>query len=145
MIQNSRQYSEARRELGKWTALKSRLSELAVAFSLDERDLMEFMDARINRIDKSLKEYQNLQFSDSENLDILRQVAKLPTSLIKARIVLNWTQTDLAKRTGLKVQQVHRYEKLNYSSIKLSRAIEIALLLDAALSDRAAELQELHT
>lgn len=143
MIQNARQYREARQQLSKWTALKSRLSKLAVAFSIDERELMELIDRRLNHISQSLSDFQTLQRTDLEDTDSLQHVVKLPASLIKARIALGWTQTELAKRTGLKVQHVHRYEKNSYSSIKLSRAIEIAVLLQTALAERATELHEL--
>ncbi len=143
MIQNSRQYFQARRRLGRWTALKSRLSKMAADLSIDDRELMAFIDERINITARSLRDYQTLQRLDFEGMELLRQVASFPASLIKARIALGWTQTELAKRIGLKAQHVHRYEKSGYTSIKLSRAIGIALLLHAALSDRAAAVQEL--
>lgn len=89
MIQTPRQYYQARRQLSRWTALKRRLTKMAADFAIDDRELTAFIDARIDSISKSLSDYQTLQCTDFEDTEILRQMVKFPTSLIRARIAFS--------------------------------------------------------
>jgi DNA-binding XRE family transcriptional regulator len=114
---------------------------MANDYSIDSGDLTTFFDTRIDGLSKKLSEYQTHQSAElHEDAEILRQLDRLPTSMITARIALGWTQTELANRTGLRAQHIHRYEKNGYSSMRLSKAIEIARLLHTALTDRRARL-----
>jgi transcriptional regulator with XRE-family HTH domain len=45
----------------------------------------------------------------------------LPRTLIQARIAAGLSQKELARRLGLKEQQIQRYEATDYASAKLSR------------------------
>jgi len=53
----------------------------------------------------------------------------LPLELIRARIALGLTQRDLAKRVGLKEQQIQRYENNGYASASYVRLMEIVSAL----------------
>jgi HTH-type transcriptional regulator/antitoxin HigA len=45
---------------------------------------------------------------------------------VKARIVRNWTQKELAERLGLPEQQIQRYEATLYKGMALERLQEVA-------------------
>jgi len=143
MIQNSRQYNDLKRQLTKWSTLRRRLDILATDFSIDATELLALMDNRAVQFEISLNDYETLQNTEFEKIDLLRLVSRLPTLLIEARIASGWTQTQLAARIGIKSQQLHRYEKTAYSSIGLSKALEIADILHAELRTRKAALEKL--
>lgn len=62
----------------------------------------------------------------------LELISEIPNMLIKRRISLGWTQEDLAKRLGVRAQQVQNDEATNYASANLSRLIRTAEILQRA-------------
>jgi HTH-type transcriptional regulator / antitoxin HigA len=58
--------------------------------------------------------------------------------LIRKRIALGWTQSDLAKRLKVKPQQVQADEAANYASASLARLVEIARVLSSGRRKRTA-------
>lgn len=143
MIKSEVQYQRARKQLGKWFAMKRRLSSLAFAFSVEESELLEVAEIKIASLQQEIANYRALTRSNAIDIEQLQGFANFPGSLISARIALGWTQTELAERTGLRAQHIHRYEKERYSSISLSRALKIAAILQASLSEREAAHKEL--
>ena len=61
-------------------------------------------------------------------------LSELPGVLIRARIAMGLSQTDLARRLNMKPQQVQRYEATNYMSASLARLIEVADTLEIKIS-----------
>jgi len=53
-------------------------------------------------------------------------------------VARGWTQKKLAKKLNVDAQQIQRYEKSNYSSVSLERAIDIFKALDINLKGRIA-------
>ncbi|MFN0055014.1 MAG: helix-turn-helix domain-containing protein [Planctomycetales bacterium] len=53
----------------------------------------------------------------------------MPSALVKARIATGLSQRALAKRLGLKEQQIQRYEATDFQSASLSRLQEIVRAL----------------
>ena len=51
--------------------------------------------------------------------------------LVQSRISLGWSQQDLAKRLGVKPQQVQADEACNYSTASLDRVRKITVALRA--------------
>lgn len=76
----------------------------------------------------------------SKNFEKLReQTSEKPgLALIVARISKGMTQKDLARRLGIKEQQVQRYEAERYKTISLERYENIATLLGVKLSASSA-------
>lgn len=66
---------------------------------------------------------------DSTNLSSPAHLNALPEEIIKARVALGWTQTKMADKLGIKRQQLTRYEKTLYSSIRFSELERIVSLL----------------
>lgn len=72
-----------------------------------------------------LREYEMLRSGEEGSFEV-RSLEELPQVLVKARIASRLTQRDLARRLGLKEQQIQRYEATGYASASLSRVLEVA-------------------
>lgn len=64
------------------------------------------------------------------NLRELGVLYKLPELLIQARLSKGLSHEKLGELTGLKKQQIQRYEQTNYASASLTRLVEIARALE---------------
>ena len=84
-------------------------------------------------LESELREYESLKAGEFQ-IDGLKAVADLPTTLIKARIAQGLSQKDLAERLGLKEQQIQRYEATDYASASLTRIKEIVSALGFDIS-----------
>src|SRR5260221_522950 len=60
---------------------------------------------------------------------VLEAVEDLPRALIRARIASGMTQEGLARRLGLKAQQVQRYEATEYDSASFARICRVVQAL----------------
>ncbi|MGD8836985.1 MAG: helix-turn-helix transcriptional regulator [Desulfobacteraceae bacterium] len=133
MILNQRQYSVTK-------AQKLRLQK-ALEFSkgqkgeLDKKiyeSMIAGLKSQIGELKDQLKEYEKIQ--NAKSLDY--SLENLPSVLIKARVALGWTQGKLAKKLNVDPRQIQRYEKTNYSSVSLERAIEILQVMGIDLKGR---------
>ena len=86
------------------------------------------LQSQLADLKEQLQEYEALKAGHFD-LDALNVVAELPTVLIKARIAQGLRQKDLAKRLGLKEQQIQRYEATDYATASLTRIKEVANVL----------------
>lgn len=75
-----------------------------------------------------LNEYDDLK-KGIFDFDSLEKLVKVPESLIKARIALNWTQRELAEHVGTTEQQIQKYEDTDYSSASFARIVNIIHIL----------------
>ncbi|WP_429933578.1 helix-turn-helix domain-containing protein [Agrobacterium vitis] len=72
--------------------------------------------------------------SEGDTAPLLKQSGTDPgVTLIVARIAKGYSQKDLARRLGVKEQQVQRYEADRYSSISLKNYTRVAALLGVQL------------
>jgi ribosome-binding protein aMBF1 (putative translation factor) len=90
------------------------------------------LKSQIGELKDQLKEYEKIQ--NAKSLDY--SLENLPSVLIKARVALGWTQGKLAKKLNVDPRQIQRYEKTNYSSVSLERAIEILQVMGIDLKGR---------
>jgi transcriptional regulator with XRE-family HTH domain len=67
----------------------------------------------------------------------LSSLDELPGALIQARIAQGLSQKDLARRLGLKEQQIQRYEATDYASASLARLIRVSRALHLKVSAKA--------
>lgn len=84
----------------------------------------------IDDMKKELKELENLQ--NAETLEILC-IEDLPDVLIKARIARGMTQNELAKKLGLKRQQIKEYELTGYRAVGTKRFFDVMAALELSL------------
>lgn len=68
---------------------------------------------------------------------LLEAVEDLPKALIRARIAAGMTQEGLARRLGLKPQQVQRYEATDYESATFARILKVVQALGLRMSNAA--------
>jgi DNA-binding XRE family transcriptional regulator len=59
---------------------------------------------------------------------------EIPDVLIRARVAKGLTQKELAKRLGIKPQQVQRYEAGHYAHASLARVQQVAHCLDVRVA-----------
>ena len=71
-----------------------------------------------------IREYESLM-AGGFHVDDLQAIVNLPAVLIKARIAQGLSQKDLARRLGLKEQQIQRYEATDYASASFKRIREV--------------------
>lgn len=84
--------------------------------------------AEKSELEALVSAYENAKDGDFEHLK--RRTGNDPgLSLIVARIARNLTQKELARKLGLKEQQIQRYEADRYNSISLANFRRIASLL----------------
>lgn len=119
---------------------KTRLREFgAVLVALEQDPLNEAaktvrrdaLHSLIQELEEDIQAFEHLRGSHTEILN-LDELEGLPQQLIRARVSAGLTQAALAKRLGLKTQQIQRYETSGYASASLTRVIEIARVLQNA-------------
>jgi ribosome-binding protein aMBF1 (putative translation factor) len=72
--------------------------------------------------------YEQLHVGQSREV-FLEGVEDLPKALIRARIAAGMTQEGLARRLGVKAQQVQRYEATEYESTSFARVLKVVQAL----------------
>src|SRR6266511_1770361 len=138
-IRNEWQYSHAKAQARKF-------AEVLVHF--DERpEAHPGVHPRLNRAQKEtvaselellreeIKKYEKLRRKKAVP-PRLKFISELPDTLVKARIASGLTQAALAKKLGLKPQQIQRYEATNYAQASLARIQQIARAIEAASEGR---------
>lgn len=130
MIKNERQYRITKAQAKKFReaieAFDKKTTETHPLLAKAQRDALESQLAELNA---QLEEYVKLR---SGRLRRLKKSSfqNLPIELIRARIARGLTQKDLARKLGLKEQQIQRYEETDYASASLSRLNEVIKALD---------------
>lgn len=132
MIANERQSRITKRELRNFEgAVATLLAEGNDAIPDDALFRQMQLDAMRSQIDDlraEVREYEALKAGERP-IQIVDAFDRLPQALIAARIAAGMTQTDLAKRLGLHVQQVQRYEASGYASASMQRVGEVVRAL----------------
>ncbi len=135
MITNDRQYKITKTQIQNFQD------------SLDSRSIVstenihpKLLEAHKNAIDSQLHdlmrdvaEYEALKAGQTVVAEV-KDLKDLPLALIKSRIANGLTQSELAKKLGLKEQQVQRYESENYESASLKTLLKIAAELKISLN-----------
>ncbi|GAB3235003.1 helix-turn-helix domain-containing protein [Algoriphagus aestuariicola] len=90
--------------------------------------MFDSLTSQIETLNKEIKEYEELKKIKSRIL--FSEIKNLPEILVKARIIKGISQEDLAKKIGLKAQQIQRYESNNYEGANFNRILEVSRTLD---------------
>ncbi len=146
MITNQRQYKITKSQRAKLAQALSYLNVNEKARQLGSEILAKAeRDALISEIEvleSQIKEYESLRSGDRTPLSA-GSLSELPQLLIKARIMQQLSQKELANRAGLKEQQIQRYESEGYRSASLTRVQKIADLLKISITKIDATLGEI--
>jgi ribosome-binding protein aMBF1 (putative translation factor) len=135
MIKNERQYlitkAQARKFKEAIEAFDHKTTDIHPLLAKAQRDALASQLAELNA---QLAEYERLR---SGKLKRLKQSSfqNLPLALIRARIARGLTQRDLAKKLGLKEQQIQRYEETDYSSASIARVNEVIKALNIKVKE----------
>jgi DNA-binding XRE family transcriptional regulator len=144
MIRTSRQHAESLRQRSEWINLKRVTLKTARGMSIREEELTAFFDGHIEKLEKELAVYQNaISQIELSDVDIIGHAEIISQSLLRMRVSLNISQTELAKRVGVCRQQINRYEKDGYREISLARAVAIAEVFEQSVQRRGKLHQEL--
>ncbi len=132
MIKNHLQYRVAKAALKKFQATLERHDKLTAKQKPWVKEAHRAtIVGQIMKLEASIAEYERLRSGD-EPPPPLDLIPEIPNMLIKRRIALGWTQEDLAKRLGVRTQQVQNDEATNYESASLSRLLRTAQILKKA-------------
>ncbi len=99
------------------------------------KGLREGMESQLADLRQELADYDALRSGRVRVLE-LDSLAQLPEALIRARIAAGLSQKELARRLGLKEQQVQRYEARRYAGASLERIQAVADALGVAIHER---------
>jgi ribosome-binding protein aMBF1 (putative translation factor) len=132
MIRNARQYQITNAQVAK---LKHALQQLtaesrqnALAHPRLQKAQEDALRSQIADLHEQLAEYEALRNQTHQAL-VLESFEEFPQALIKARIATGISQKELAKRLGLKEQQIQRYEATEYASASLARVAAVVRAL----------------
>lgn len=92
--------------------------------------------SQLQDLKSEIREYEALR-SGRRAVSALPPFEELPHTLIRARIASGLTQQRLARKLGIKAQQVQRYEATDYRSASLERLEEVARALGLVEAESA--------
>jgi DNA-binding XRE family transcriptional regulator len=126
MIKNHRQYIVTKAQVKKFQKASEEFDKKGSnAHPMLVKAQKEAMKSQLSELEDQVREYERLR---SGRYRVLKasSLEKLPVELIRARIALGLTQKQLAKRLGVREQQIQRYEETEYASASFSRLAEVA-------------------
>jgi ribosome-binding protein aMBF1 (putative translation factor) len=92
--------------------------------------------SQMEELRQQVEAYERLQAGKSKGV-VLEAVEDLPKALIRARIAAGMTQEGLARRLGVKPQQVQRYEATDYESASFARILKVVQALGLTMPKAA--------
>lgn len=87
--------------------------------------MREGLESQLKDLQEEISDYEKLRDGTVTTI-VVDSILALAVGLVKARIVRNWTQKELAERLGLPEQQVQRYEATLYKGVAVERLQEVA-------------------
>lgn len=124
MITNQRQYLNTQSQVKKF-------QQALVAPNADglhpkaAKAMREAIRSQINDLEAELAEYEELRQGQTVTLEA-ESITGIGAMLVKARIMRNLTQKELAERLSLAEQQIQRYEATNYRGVSVERLQQVA-------------------
>jgi ribosome-binding protein aMBF1 (putative translation factor) len=125
MITNERQYRISKGWLERFEQARATVTEQTHLHLRAQQALRDQYESQIEELREQIEEYEALRRGEVAVLE-LDSLRALPEALIRARTAAGLTQEALAKRLGLKKQQVQRYEATRYAGVSLERLQTIA-------------------
>ncbi len=135
MIKNQRQYRITKTQVKKFKeAIEACDKKTTDTHPLLAKAQREALKSQLAELMGQLDEYEKLRSGKLKKLKI-SSFQHLPIELIRARIARGLTQKDLARKLGVKEQQIQRYEETDYASASLSRVNEVIKALDIEVKE----------
>jgi len=134
MIKNERQYRITKAQAQRFEqaiAVVKSTPKPAIHPKLRKAEL-DGLRSQLEDLERELRDYEELR-SGKRRAIPLDSIEDLPKTLIQARIAAGLSHEELARRIGLKPQQIQRYEATNYQSASLERVNEIVRALGVKL------------
>ena len=121
MITNERQYQISKAQGAKFrAAIDAPDSSTRTLHLRAQKALREAAQSQRDDLVVEVAEYERLR--DGQLTAITAEsIADLAPALIKARIMRNWTQKELADKLAVAEQQVQRYEATQYKGVSVER------------------------
>jgi ribosome-binding protein aMBF1 (putative translation factor) len=122
MIKNDKQLANTKAELKEF---EEALNAIKPSKKDDLRAKMHqnALKATTENLSREIKEYELLK-NGNTNFIPVKDFYDITKALIKARIAKGWTQTDLARKMEIDVQQIQRYEARDYEGASIERIQE---------------------
>ena len=130
MIKNERQYHLTRAQAEKFRKSLSAMESSDDPFAPVHRAAMH---AQCEELEAEMLQYEALR-SGRQRAFSVQSLQDLPVALIKARIAMGLTQRELAKRLGVREQQVQRWESEDYQNAGLDALRSVAETLNLETS-----------
>lgn len=127
MIKNERQYRITKAQAEKFDAAIRNLEAAPPDKRLHpklQKAQLDALRSQLSDLQRDLEEYEALK-SGKRRVIELDSFEDLPRALIQARIASGMSQEELAKRLGVKPQQIQRYEATDYISASLGRVEQV--------------------
>ncbi len=126
MITNERQYQISKAQAAKFlAAIDAPDTNARAPHPRARKALREAAQSQLDELLAELGEYERLR--DGQLTSITAEsIAELAPALIKARIMRNWTQKELADKLAVAEQQVQRYEATQYRGVSVERLQSVA-------------------
>ena len=141
MIKNEKQYRITKAQVRRFRdaiadlAAQDRPSNVSARLWEAQREAAR---SQMKELREQVEAYERLSAGRSREV-VLEAVEDLPNALIRARIAAGMTQEGLARRLGVKPQQVQRYEATGYESASFARILRVVQALGLSMP-RAARL-----
>ena len=131
MIKNEKQYRITKAQVRRFQDAIAELAGQRRPANISPRlweAQRQAAQSQIEELQDQVEAYERLQAGKSKDV-ILDGVEGLPKALIRARIAAGITQEGLARRLGVKPQQVQRYEATEYESASFARIRKVVQAL----------------
>jgi len=136
MITNERQYRITRGWVARFEQARADVEHQGA--TLDPRARRAFLDqyeSQLEELRAELDAYDALRRGDVRVLE-LDSLNDLPEALIQARAAVGVSQETLARRLGLRKQQVQRWESTRYAGVGLERLQAVADALGVRIREQ---------
>jgi ribosome-binding protein aMBF1 (putative translation factor) len=127
MIKNEKQYRITKAQVRRFRDALTELAGQARPANVRPRlwqAQREAAQSQMEELREQVEAYERLHMGGSKEV-VLDGVEDLPKALIRARIAAGMTQEGLARRLGVKAQQVQRYEATEYGSASFARILKV--------------------
>lgn len=133
MIKNDQQYHITKTWAEKFAQSLLELQQEQAAGRPDLHPLLlkamqDATQSQLADLESDLREYDALKAGHFD-FARLNSIAAIPQLLIKARIARGWSQQELARRVGIKAEEIERHEAADYIDAPLLQIKEVAAVL----------------
>ena len=136
MITNERQYRISKAEAERFEqALSVSDKQTEHLHPLLRQAMHDGLQSQLEELHTHITAYEHLRDGGVTVFE-LDSLDQLPDALIQARIAAGLTHKELARRLGLREQQIQRYEATRYAGAALRRIQEVANALGVRISER---------